>query len=60
MVGFQGPETRFITVPANSTRELNLKSGTYKWAFASKNAATISGYRTFEVNQRYDWNPLLD
>ncbi|MFK7910636.1 MAG: hypothetical protein AB8F34_08535 [Akkermansiaceae bacterium] len=56
VVGVQGPERRFITVPARSSKTVSLRSGTYKYAAAAKNTRTISGYKSFSVNRRYTWN----
>lgn len=55
VVGVQGREKRFITVPARSSRTVYLKSGTYKYAAAARNTRTISGYKTFYANKRYNW-----
>lgn len=55
VVGVEGREKRFISVPARSSRTVYLKSGTYKYAAASRNTRTISGYKTFYANKRYNW-----
>lgn len=55
VVGVQGPERRFISVPARSSRTVYLKSGVYKYAAAAKGVKTISGYKTFSTNRRYTW-----
>ena len=56
VVGVQGPERRFISVPARSSSTVYLRSGVYKYAAAAKNTRTISGYKSFSANQRYTWN----
>ena len=56
VIGVQGPERRFISVPARSKRTVVLRSGVYKYAAAARNARTISGYKTFVANRRYTWN----
>ena len=55
VVGVQGPETRFISVPARSSKLVYLKSGVYKYAAAAKNTRTISGYKSFSANRSYTW-----
>lgn len=55
VVGVEGRERRFISVPARSSRVVYLKSGTYKYAAAAKNTRTVSGYKTFYANKRYNW-----
>jgi len=55
VVGVEGREKRFISVPARSSRVVYLKSGTYKYAAAARNTRTISGYKTFYANKRYTW-----
>lgn len=55
VVGVQGREKRFITVPARSSRTVYLKSGTYKYAAAARNTRTLTGYKTFYANKRYNW-----
>lgn len=56
VVGVEGPERRFITVPARSSRLVYLRSGVYKYAAAAKNTRTISGYKAFSANRSYTWN----
>lgn len=56
VVGVEGPEKRYINVPARSSREVSLKSGDYKYAAAAKKTRTISGYKTFNVNKSYSWD----
>lgn len=56
VVGVQGPERRFIAVPARSRRTVVLRSGVYKYAAAARNTRTISGYKSFAANRRYTWN----
>lgn len=56
VVGVEGPERRFISVPARSSRAVYLRSGVYKYAAAAKNTRTISGYKSFSANRRYTWN----
>ena len=56
VVGVQGPERRIVTVPARSKSTLVLRSGVYKYAAAAKNTRTISGYKTFSPNGRYNWD----
>lgn len=56
VVGVEGPERRFISVPARTSRVVYLKSGVYKYAAAAKNTRTISGYKAFSANQKYTWS----
>lgn len=56
MLGLKGPETRFISIPARSSRSVNLYSGSYKYAATAKNTNTISGYKYFGTNRKYTWN----
>ncbi|MCP5534955.1 MAG: hypothetical protein H7A51_01840 [Akkermansiaceae bacterium] len=56
VVGVDGPERRFISVPARSSRIVYLRSGVYKYAAAANNTRTISGYKAFSANQSYTWN----
>lgn len=56
VVGVEGPEKRFISVPSRTSRVVYLKSGVYTYAAAAKNARTISGYKSFSANRRYNWS----
>ena len=56
LLGLKGPETRFVSIPARSSRQVNLLSGSYKYAATAKNTKTISGYKYFGTNNRYTWN----
>ena len=56
MVGVKGPETRFFSIPARSTKTVSLSSGSYKYAATAKNSNTISGYKHFERNRSYSLN----
>lgn len=56
VVGVEGREKRFISVPARSSRTVYLKSGVYKYAAAAKNTRTISGYKSFSANRNYTWS----
>lgn len=56
VIGVKGPETRFISIPARSSRRVNLRSGSYKYAAAAKGIKTISGYKYFGTNRSYTWN----
>lgn len=56
MLGLKGPETRFVSIPARSSRSINLSSGSYKYAATAKNTNTISGYKYFGTNRKYTWN----
>lgn len=55
VVGVEGPEKRFISVSARSSKTVHLKSGVYKYAAAAKNTRTISGYKSFAANRNYTW-----
>lgn len=56
LIGLRGPETRFVSIPARSSRSVNLLSGAYKYAATANNTKTISGYKYFGTNKRYTWN----
>ena len=56
LLGLRGPETRFVSIPARSSRSVNLYSGTYNYAATAKNTNTISGYKYFGTNRKYTWN----
>lgn len=56
MLGLRGPETRFISIPARSSRTVSLTSGSYKYAATAQNTNTISGYKYFGRNSTYTWN----
>ena len=56
VVGVRGPETRFISVPARSSRTVVLRSGVYKYAATARNTRTISGYKAFSANRSYTWD----
>lgn len=56
VLGLRGPETRFVSIPARSSRSVNLLSGTYKYAATAKNTNTISGYKYFGTDRKYTWN----
>ena len=55
-IGLQGPEKRFVTIPARSSRSVNLLSGNYAYAAAAPNTRTISGYKYFGTDRQYTWN----
>ncbi len=55
-LGLRGPETRYISLPARSSRGVNLRSGAYKWVATAKNTRTSSGYKYFGRNRAYTWN----
>lgn len=54
-VSLTGPESRFVYIPSYSSRTVNLKSGAYKYIAVSKNARSLSGYKYFAPNKKYDW-----
>ena len=56
VLGLRGPETRFISIPARSSRSVNLLSGTYKYAATAANTNTVSGYKYFGTDRKYTWN----
>jgi len=56
VVGVEGREKRFISVPARSSRTVYLKSGVYKYAAAARNTRTITGYKSFSANRTYTWS----
>ena len=60
VLGLRGPETRFISIPARSSRSVNLRSGSYKYAATAKNTNTISGYKYFGTDRQYAWNFSLN
>ena len=60
VIGLKGPETRFVSIPARSSRTVNLRSGSYQYAAAAKNTKTISGYKYFSANRNYTWNFSAD
>ncbi|BDS06204.1 hypothetical protein NT6N_12440 [Oceaniferula spumae] len=55
VVGVEGPEKRFVSVPARTSRTVYLRSGVYKYAAAARNTRTISGYKAFSANRSYTW-----
>lgn len=56
VVGVDGPETRFVDIPAGNHRKLYLKSGAYKYAVAAEHISPVTGHKTFKPNHRYTWN----
>lgn len=56
VVGVDGPESRFIDIPASSHRVLHLKPGAYKYAVAAEHISPVTGDKTFKANHRYTWN----
>jgi hypothetical protein len=72
VVGVDGPESRFVDIPAGSHRKLYLKSGAYKYAgshrklylksgaykyaVAAEHISPVTGHKTFKPNHRYTWN----
>jgi len=56
VVGVDGPESRFVDVPAGAYRKLYLKSGAYKYAVAAEQISPVTGHKTFKPNHRYTWN----
>lgn len=56
VVGVDGPESRFIDIPASSHRKIYLKSGAYKYAVAAEHISPVTGHKTFKANHRYTWN----
>ena len=55
ILGLQGPETRLVSIPARSSRSINLISGSYKYDAKAQNAKTTSGYKYFSSNRKYQW-----
>lgn len=56
VVGVDGPESRFVDIPAGAHRKLYLKSGAYKYAVAAEHISPVTGHKTFKPNHRYTWN----
>lgn len=56
VVGVDGPESRFIEVPAGAHRKVYLRSGAYKYAVAAEHISPVTGNKTFKANHRYTWN----
>lgn len=59
-VGLAGPETRSVSIPARSTRSINVLAGDYNYTLSAKNSKTISGTKQFESDRKYDWNFNID
>ena len=55
VLGLRGPKTRFVSIPARSSRSLNLLSGNYKYAATAKNTNIISGYQYIGTDRKYSW-----
>jgi len=53
VVRLEGPEKREITVPARSSRSLEVKAGIYKYATAAEGFRPISRYKVMEAGRRY-------
>lgn len=56
LLGLRGSETRFSSIPARSSRSVNLCSRFHKYAATAKNTNTISGYKYFGTNRKFNWN----
>ena len=49
----EGPEKKQVTVPARSSRSLELKSGIYHYSAGAKEFRPVSRYKVLEANCSY-------
>lgn len=56
VLGLKGPETRFISIPARSSKSINLYSGVYKYAATAQGMNVVKGFKEFGTDRSYIWN----